>query len=109
MHREGQPDGQKDVNMNQKLLAQSHMSFVKNLSQYNQGQTPYKPPVSPKASAMDHPAFEQAQDEDVVMASETTESIQIPVPNFRSNHIATKLVLFNDQGEVDRSARQKSP
>lgn len=31
--------------------------------------------------------------------------IQIPVPNFRSNHIGSKLVLFNEKGEIDRSRR----
>lgn len=88
---------------NHKVIAQAHMSFVKNLSQYNQGQTIYKPQGSPKHSSTDHPAFEPQQDEDVIMASENTESIQIPVPNFRSNHIGSKLVLFNEKGEVDRS------
>jgi len=84
--------------MNQKVLAQSHMSFVKNLSQYNQGQTIYKPQGSPKNEPLDHPAFEPQQDEDVIMASENTNSIQIPVPNFRSNHIANKLVMFDENG-----------
>jgi hypothetical protein len=90
-------------NSEQKVLAQAHMSFVKNLSAYNQGSNIYKPQGSPKSNVVDHPAFEPYQDEDVEMASENTESIQIPVPNFRSNHIANKLVLFNEHGEVDRS------
>lgn len=72
------------------------MSFVKNLSQYNLGIPKYKPPSSPKMelnhkfNISEHPAAEKDQDDDDMAADEDCD-IQVPVANFRSNHISQKV------------------
>lgn len=50
---------------------------------------------------IDHPAAETTNDFDIDMneSSEGTGN-HVPVPNFHSNHIKNKLVLFNEKGEV---------
>lgn len=106
LHKELHSEGsQKEPEVQQKVLAKSHLSFVNNLASYNQGEHIYKPQGSPKNSQNDHPAFDHDAEEDVGPSDEQSDSIQIPVPNFRSNHIAQKLVLFNEKGEVDTKKR----
>lgn len=83
-----------------RVLAQSHMSFVKSLNQYNQGQSQFKPVGSPKSLTIDHPAVETANDFDIDM-EESAEGTgnHVPVARFHSNHVSRKLVLFNEKGE----------
>ena len=70
------------------------MSFVKNLSQYNQGQAQFKPPSSPTAAPdlkFAHPAQESEEDEEDEMgdADEGT-TVNIPIAKFKSNNIKRK-------------------
>lgn len=74
------------------------MSFVKNLSQYNLGVPKYKPPSSPKmelnhkVNILEHPAAEKDGDDDDMGAADEDCDIQVPVANFRSNHISQKVI-----------------
>ena len=76
-----------------KVLAPSHLSFVKNLSQYSQGVHQFKAPNSLDASkkliAIDHPAAESDDEDEMGDADECCE-VNVPIAKFRSNNIKKK-------------------
>jgi len=81
----------------QRIVAGTQMSFVKNLNQYNLGVPKYKPPSSPKMNQIhkmnmsEHPAADKDGDDDDMAADEDCD-IQVPVTNFRSNYISQKVI-----------------
>ena len=72
-------------------MAQSHMSFLKNLQLYNNGKNKFKPPSSPKGSLpkLDiHPAaIDKDSDEEEMMDVDEDMNVKLPNLFLRKNYI----------------------
>lgn len=93
-----QPGPEEENKEQPRQIAQSHLSFVRGLSPYNQGAHQFKPPSSPRnnapqgnVQAVQHPAaMDVDEGEDAAMVCDEDSEIQIPIANFKTNHLKTK-------------------
>lgn len=89
------------------------MSFVKNLSQYNQGQSQFKPPSSPDASQQvkipDHPAAESDDEEDEMGDADECCEVNIPVAKFKSNNIKRRGTNAVESESPEEDEDQQTP
>lgn len=73
------------------IMAQSHMSFLRNLTLYNNGKNKFKPPTSPRAPLLaseQHPAVDQ-DDSDSESMMDVDEDMEVVMPkdNYNLNDI----------------------
>ena len=91
-----------------KLVAKAHMSFIKPLSPYNQNkQGFFKMPGSPGRSSSPQSFGSGSGSNDNIqninMSEEAQEAItqQIPLANFKSNHVSKKEIFIDTNAVMD--------